>query len=244
MGKKPVLGMVSAFCVGLALTGCKGANSGSDGTPVAKDNSSLYKTQPAFGQGATANTAPSNGWSTPPAAKSATGVSAAPMSDAAPMSPSMTGTNMRPMPAGGFGSTNVQPAGGVMPLGPPPSAPQDMAPRLGQGTDAPPASGSTSSNFPPPADMHTSSRMLPPPPALPAPTSLPPLPEAPAPTPPGAITDVPTSPAPPLPASMRSLPGDPTPAAAPTPDVGPVPLPPPPAPSETPPLPPLPPPPG
>ena len=59
---------------------------------MAKDNSSLYKTQPAFGPGATANTAPSNGWNTPPtAAKSATGVSAAPMSDAAPMSPSMTG---------------------------------------------------------------------------------------------------------------------------------------------------------
>ncbi len=72
MGKKPVLGMVSDVCVGLALTGCKGANSGSDGPPVAKDNSSLYKTQPAFGPGATANTAPSNGWSAPPtAAKSA-----------------------------------------------------------------------------------------------------------------------------------------------------------------------------
>ncbi len=233
MGKKPVLGMVSAFCVGLALTGCKGANSRSEGPPVAKDNSSLYKTQPSFGPGS-AGTASSNGWNTAPtAAKSAAPGTAAPITAAAP--PSMIGADMRPMPPVGVGSTNVQPAGGLMPSGPLP--PPEASPRPGQITDVPAPSGSTLSNFPPASDAHSNSRMLPPTPALPAPTSLPPLPEEPAPTPPGATRDVPTTPAPPLPASMRSLPGDLPPVAGPTPDVGPVPLPPPPAPVETPPLP-------
>src|SRR5258708_35610748 len=60
MGKKPVLGLVSALCVGLALTGCDSTRSSmwhSDGTPAPK-----YQTQSTFGKNSTDPAVKGSAW--------------------------------------------------------------------------------------------------------------------------------------------------------------------------------------
>lgn len=231
MGKKPVLGIVSAFCVGLALTGCRDANTRSDSPPmIGKENGPAYQPHPAFGSAASGTASQPNGWNAPPTAgKNGVGMAGATTADATPM-PSMSGPGAKPIDPAASAMTNssgVQPAGGLMsgPLSPPaPPAPPgpDASPMQGPALDPTPASGPTSSNFPPLGDVRSvSGRVLPPTPALtPTATTLPPLAEMQTPPLPGpALDTVPPPPPQSLPIPKSPLPQDmtPTPAAAPMP---------------------------
>ena len=225
MGKKPVLGIVGAFCVGLTLTGCRDANTRTEGSPLAKETKPAYQPHPAFGPGAPNATTANNGWNTTPAAKT-TPAAGGTLTDAAP--PSMTG--MKPLdPPPHTDNFGVQPVGNTMTAPPAPVAP-DLAPRPGQNSDWGPTP-TTSSKFAPQADAPAApGRMLPPTPALPGKVeSLPPLPEPPAPIPPHAGE---MSPPPPVPMSRLSVPGElpsaPTPGPSSLSSPAPLPLPPPP----------------
>lgn len=177
MGRKPFLGMVSAFCVGLALTGCRDADKRQEGPLLSKNSTPAYKAQPAFGQGAAKTDAQTTGWNTAPPSKSATRTVEV---DSLPPAPSMDHSAPRgadAFTAGRTGAPNIQTTGAMGPLPPPP--PQPVA-------------GETSSHFAPAhgGEIHdvpgvSGQSVLPPVPALaPGPMNLPPgLPEPPLPPP-------------------------------------------------------------
>ena len=167
MGKKPVLGMVSALCVGLALTGCRDAATRSDG-PVTKGP--LYKPQGEFSTNAgntTTNTAsPSAGWNTSPTTAGRNGEW---MGGAQAHVPTTAGASMDPAGMNAGRTTpGVQTTGLTAPPAPPSPPPSDY--------DAPPARMSVQtptdeSHFPPPPGaVHSipapSARVLQPPPSF------------------------------------------------------------------------------
>jgi hypothetical protein len=210
MGKKPVLGIVSALCVGLALTGCRNCSScQSDNVKVTKDGPATFKPQPTF-QTNTAAAAPSaQGWN-----NSATTLpkpsSAAPADASAPLGMDKSGLKAtEPLATSKPMSSGVQPATFV-----PPPAPADAAAPVDANT----------SHFPP----QTTGRILPSPPALPTGSSLPPLPDdrpfpakveestampLPPPPPPPSMSHSPANDAPPL--SPETQPSPPSPSLIP-----------------------------
>ena len=149
MGKKPVLGIVSALCVGLALTGCRNCSScHSDSGQVAKGGTVPAKPQAAFSQnGLPAASAPA-GWNNPgpsspkPSAAAPTDVPSPLGMDKPVMKSSDPLASSKPAPFG------VQPA-----------------------SFAAPAPDANTSRFAPTA----AGRILPTPPALVTGASLPPL---------------------------------------------------------------------
>jgi hypothetical protein len=222
MGKKPVFGIVSALCVGLALTGCRNCSScHSDGATLAKGGPTPFKAQPTF---QTNSASATQGWNNSPGTLPKPSV-AAPVEAPAPLGMEKSPLKLteplatsKPMPSGiqpaGFATppapTGVQPAG----FATPPALPADPAAPLDAST----------SHFPPPA----ASRILPPPPALVTGSSLPPLPdERPFPTKTEESASPPLPPPPP-PSLPRSMADDVTP---PSPGTLPPPPPPPPGPN-------------
>jgi len=105
MGKKPVLGMVSALCVGLALTGCRNASTQPD-APMVKANNSVYRTPGALttNSGGSGNMgAPTPGWNnntnwnnTPSANQNAAWAAGNPTSTTGPTATPNTG-GVKPM---------------------------------------------------------------------------------------------------------------------------------------------------
>ncbi len=205
MGRKPVLGMASALCIGLALTGCRDAATRSDGPTLSKTNGPVYNPQPAFSMnsGNTTNpAAPASGWNNGPttAGKNGAWQGGAPAS--APTTPGA------PVGAGmntGRPTTNIQTTGATVPPAPPSPPDYDIAP--------PPAG---ESHFAPPSnEMHTiqgtSGHVLAPTPSLTGQGIPAILPEAP-PSPPGPVqpavdnsTQIPLPPAPVPPAPPADL---------------------------------------
>lgn len=207
MGKKPVLGIVGAFCVGLTLTGCRDANTRSEGAPLAKDTRPAFQTHPSFGPGASNTTTAGGGWNKTPDAKATPAASGMPAPDATPSMTAKPSDPPAPTHTDGFG---VQPAGGTTTAPPAPIAP-DLAPRPGPKTDWSPTPATSSKITAPMADMPAASgRMLPPTPGQMQ--SLPPLPEPPAPIPPRMSDGGEAPPPPPAPLSRSLLPSDAPPA--------------------------------
>jgi hypothetical protein len=155
MGKKPVLGIVSALCVGLALTGCRNCSScHSDGVKLAKDGPTTIKPQAAFSQNGLPAGATTPGWNN-------SGTTLPKPSGAAPADlPATVGMEKagsktaEPLATSKPGLSGVQPANFV------PPAP-----------DAPAPAETNTSHFPPTG----AGRILPSPPALATGSSLPPL---------------------------------------------------------------------
>ncbi len=210
MGKKPVLGMVSALCVGLALTGCRDAATRSDG-PVTKGP--LYKPQGAFSTNAgnpTTNTAsPSAGWNTSPTTAGRNGEW---MGGTQAHVPTTAGASTDPAGMNAGRTTpGVQTTGLTAPPAPPSPPPSDY--------DAPPARMSVQaptdeSHFPPPPGaVHSipapSARVLQPPPSFTGPGIAPMLPDAPAPVKPAV--DNATQVVPPAAPVLTAPPPDPAP---------------------------------
>ncbi|HBI46316.1 MAG TPA: hypothetical protein DDY78_26210 [Planctomycetales bacterium] len=197
MGKKPVLGIVSALCVGLALTGCRNCSScHSDGVKLAKDGPGTVKPQAAFSQNGLPAATSAAGWN-----NSGTTIpkpsGAAPTDMPAPVGMEKAGSKAtEPLATSKSGLSGVTPASFA------PPAP-----------DAPAAAETNTSRFQPTA----AGRILPTPPALATGSSLPPLGEE---RPFGTKVEEsnvmpPPPPPPPLPPSMpRSLSIDGTPLPA------------------------------
>ncbi len=223
MGKKPVLGIVSAFCVGLALTGCRNCSScQSDSATTAKANPAAFKPQPTFQTNSAAAAPSGQGWNNSSTTLPKPSTTAL---DDAPAPSGMDKSQPKPMetlatskPA----ASSVQPAAFASPPGP--------------AADAAAPVDANTSHFPP----QTTGRILPSPPALAPGSSLPPLPddhpfptktenssELPPPPPPPSLSNSPSNDAPALPAATLPTPPAPLPASSATP---PVPLP---APSAT-----------
>jgi hypothetical protein len=207
MGKKPVLGIVSALWVGLALTGCQNCSScRSDGVKLAKDGPASSKPQAAFTQNGLPAKSMTAGWNN---------------SGASPPKPSVTAPADSPTPLGmeKTGSKAAEPLAtsksglpGVVPASFGAPAP-----------DAPASAETNTSRF----QQTAAGRILPTPPALAPGSSLPPLgDERPFPTK-VEESNVMPAPPPPLPPSMpRSMSIDATPLPSET-----LPPPPPPGPN-------------
>ncbi len=211
MGKKPVLGIVSALCVGLALTGCRNCSScPTDGARVAKEGPATFKPQPTF-QTNSAAAAPANSAnnSATPAAKPT--IPTAP-DLSAPLGMDKTGLKpTEPLASSKPSASGVQTTGFVTPAT---TAPTTTIP------DAPAPADANTSHFPPSA----TGRILPPAPALATGSSLPPLgDERPFPPKVEESTALPPPPPPPPPSLSHSVSSDATPLPPGT-------LPPPPAP--------------
>jgi hypothetical protein len=231
MGKKPVLGMVSALCVGLALTGCRNAEPRSDGSLLTKSSGPIYKPSAAFStNGTPMNTNSANaGWNNAPttASRNSAWMGGSPTYPAAHSGVAADGgMNHSDMMNSGRMTPNIQTTGMTAPsMSSPGQFSQDVdpaAPRMN--VPAPP----TEAHFSSPGEMHTvpgvSARVLAPPPSFtngPAniPANLPDVQQAPAPpTVDSPALDGPKL-TPPAPPTSVEPPPDPTPSsgAVPTP---------------------------
>jgi hypothetical protein len=204
MGKKPVLGIVSALCVGLALTGCRNCSScQSDNTRVTKTNPAAFKPQPTFQTNSAAAAPSAQGWNnsatTPKPTISAPVDTSTPFGMDKPVKPADPLATSKPT------APSVQPTAFATP--PAASSAPMPAPTPTPMDEAAPVDSNTSHFAPTGAG-----RILPSPPTLAPTTSLPPLREEhPAPRKTEDSSALPLPPPPPLP-SMAPPPANDAPA--------------------------------
>ena len=159
MGKKPVLGIVSAFCVGLALTGCQTCSScHNDGAKLAKNSQAPSKPTTTAVTGAPSTTGAAAASAT--AGWNNSGTIPKPAVAAPADLPTALGTDKTASKPTEPVATSKNPSPSVQPAGFTPPPPDAAAPME-----------TNTSHFPPPA----AGRILPSPPALATGSSLPPL---------------------------------------------------------------------
>jgi hypothetical protein len=207
MGKKPVLGLMGALWVGLALTGCTQTRSQWGGDAAYKTPSTFgsLTAPPAGRDAAAAPTASAQGWNT--RADGAPIAKPTPPADAG-------GFNRSPYGPSGMQQTGMQ----LPPPPPPPASPAGMdGGRMGMGRDGnPPTMVDQTSKFPPAGQ----GMVVPPPP----PSTASHVTTVPAPAP--ALDPVPSDPAPAAPPADAPAVEDPAPYVPMQQPIGPPPGPP------------------